>query len=32
MDEVQATLARMGVTAALSLVEEDPVPTGHGEA
>lgn len=30
MDEVQATLVRMGVKATLSLVEEDPVSTGYG--
>ncbi|WP_434716358.1 hypothetical protein [Paraburkholderia sp. A3RO-2L] len=32
MDEVQATLARMGVKATLSLVEESAVPSGYAEA
>ena len=31
MDEVQAALARLGVKATLSLVEEASVSTGYGE-
>jgi hypothetical protein len=32
MDAVQATLARMNVKAAISLVEEDPRPAGYEDA